>query len=284
MALLIPAIIFLLLYEHQRSGSVNPDPEILELELRIRPDPGPKPEHWREQQFINYQRRSVADPGCLSRIRVFSIPDPGSASKNFNPKKLFLKLSEIWSRLFIPNPDPGSGFLTHPRIQGSKRLWDLPDLQHCKKTSIHHLFPSPAFQCVAACCSSRQNPLAWRGVCEGRRGWSGAGLSSATPPQVRPVSRVSAICRSASPPISFRKYGQLQGKRIKYKEGSGRALWLVRLGMLNYSDENNAEVNKIYFAGTQKKKNWYFSCLFKSDDIKLYLTIPVIVILLYSIK
>jgi hypothetical protein len=29
---------------------------------------------------------SVADPGCLSRIRIFSIPDPGSASK----KKLFL--------------------------------------------------------------------------------------------------------------------------------------------------------------------------------------------------
>ncbi len=25
---------------------------------------------------------SVADPGCLHRIRIFSIPDPGSASKN----------------------------------------------------------------------------------------------------------------------------------------------------------------------------------------------------------
>ncbi len=209
--------------------------------------------------------------------------------KYFNPRKLFLKLLEIWSRLFISDPDTGSGyrirslnflnhprspgvnkapdsgfwFFTHPgsRIQGSKRhripdpeVKEAPDpgsrgqkgtgsriqgskrhripdpevkkapgsrapgsatLQ--KKTSIP-LFPSPAFQCVAACCSSRQNPLAWRGVCEGRRGWSAVGLSSATPPQVRPVSRVSAICRSASPPISFRKYGQLQVREIKYRE------------------------------------------------------------------
>jgi hypothetical protein len=35
---------------------------------------------------------SVADPGCLSRIRIFSIPDPESASKNLpysNPKNGF---------------------------------------------------------------------------------------------------------------------------------------------------------------------------------------------------
>jgi hypothetical protein len=42
---------------------------------------------------------SVADPGCLSPIpdsQIFSIPDPGFASKN---------------RLFIPDPDHGSGSL-----------------------------------------------------------------------------------------------------------------------------------------------------------------------------
>jgi hypothetical protein len=62
---------------------------------------------------------SVADPGCLypgSWSRIFSIPDPnsyhpGSASKKnlsiLTPKIWFLSsLSEIWSGLFIPDPDP----------------------------------------------------------------------------------------------------------------------------------------------------------------------------------
>ncbi len=58
---------------------------------------------------------SVADPGCLSRIRFFSIPDPHisipdprSASKNFSilTQKMVSKLEEIWSGLFIPDPDP----------------------------------------------------------------------------------------------------------------------------------------------------------------------------------
>ncbi len=51
------------------------------------------------------------------------IPDPGSASKNLSilSQKNFSNLSEIWSVLFIPDPDPD--FFTHPgsRIQGSKR-------------------------------------------------------------------------------------------------------------------------------------------------------------------
>jgi hypothetical protein len=63
---------------------------------------------------------SVADPGCLSRIRLFSIPDPGSASKNLSiltPKKWFLSSrkydpgcsSRIRMLTFYPsrNPDPG---------------------------------------------------------------------------------------------------------------------------------------------------------------------------------
>jgi hypothetical protein len=67
---------------------------------------------------------SVADPGCLSRIK-----DSGSGSRNldiFNPG----------SRMLIP--DPGSGFFPIPdlepgsRIQGSKKHW-IPDPQHRKK-------------------------------------------------------------------------------------------------------------------------------------------------------
>jgi hypothetical protein len=70
---------------------------------------------------------SVADPGCLSRIRLFSIPDPnclhpGSASKNLSiltPKKWFLSSrkydlgcssgSRIRMLTFCPSriPDPG---------------------------------------------------------------------------------------------------------------------------------------------------------------------------------
>ncbi len=49
------------------------------------------------------------DPGSdffLSRIRIFSIPDPHQRIWVFEPKKLFLKLSEIWSGLFIPDPNP----------------------------------------------------------------------------------------------------------------------------------------------------------------------------------
>ncbi len=79
---------------------------------------------------------SVADPGCLSRIRTVSIPDPGSASKNLSiltskkPKKWFLSSGKYdlgcSSRIpdpdadFLPipdpgvkkAPDPGSGFAT----------------------------------------------------------------------------------------------------------------------------------------------------------------------------
>ncbi len=64
---------------------------------------------------------SVADPGCLSRIRrsrVIKIPGSGSASKNLNnfePKKLFLSSRKYDPGMFfldpdldfLPIPDPG---------------------------------------------------------------------------------------------------------------------------------------------------------------------------------
>ncbi len=68
------------------------------------------------------------------------IPDPDPHKlqriKNFKPQKLVSKLSEIWSGMFITDPDleSGSWFFTHPesrsRIQGSKKH-RIPDPQHC---------------------------------------------------------------------------------------------------------------------------------------------------------
>ncbi len=80
----------------------------------------------------------IRDVYPWSRIRLFSIPDPGFTSKNLSilPENLFFKLLEIWSWLFVQNPDPvpdpaykfwcgsgcGSGFSKRRRI---------PDPQHC---------------------------------------------------------------------------------------------------------------------------------------------------------
>ncbi len=67
---------------------------------------------------------SVADPGCLSRIWIFSIPNPWSEffqsrfrnkelkckcpgnKKSILTQKIVSKLSEIWSGLFIRDPFP----------------------------------------------------------------------------------------------------------------------------------------------------------------------------------
>ncbi len=87
---------------------------------------------------------SVVDPRCLSRIQIFSIPDPnfvhpGSASKNFsifNPKKLFLSSrkydpacsSRTRILIFLPNPGPGS--------RGLKKGTRSRDLQHWFQFSL----------------------------------------------------------------------------------------------------------------------------------------------------
>ncbi len=95
------------------------------------------PEHnknvivWREAVLrilntIVHQRLDfrVADPRCLSRILHFSIPDSGSASKNLRylTKKLFcfFKLLEVWSGLFIPEPDPDFLPIPDPGSKGQK--------------------------------------------------------------------------------------------------------------------------------------------------------------------
>jgi hypothetical protein len=67
---------------------------------------------------------SVADPGCLPRIRHFSIPDPNffhpgsrihtKEFKYFNPKNCFLisRNYDLVCSSWIPDPDPD--FFTHP--------------------------------------------------------------------------------------------------------------------------------------------------------------------------
>ncbi len=94
--------------------------------------------HTKMTWIRNTATSSVADPGCLSRILLFSIPDHGSASKNLSiltkkNKKMVSKLKKIWFGLLIPDPGSGCWLSTHPgsRIQGSKRhrIPD-PDPQH----------------------------------------------------------------------------------------------------------------------------------------------------------
>jgi hypothetical protein len=52
----------------------------------------------------------------LSRIRIFSIPDLGYASKNLSilTQKTVSKFSEIGSGLFIPDPDPDFSPISAP--------------------------------------------------------------------------------------------------------------------------------------------------------------------------
>ncbi len=80
-------------------------------------------------------RQQHSKPECFpSRILIFSMPGPGSVSKNLSvlTQKIVSKLSELWSRLF----NPGSGsriqiLIFYPsRIQGSKKH-RIPDHQHC---------------------------------------------------------------------------------------------------------------------------------------------------------
>ncbi len=75
---------------------------------------------------------SVADPGCLSRILMFSIPDPGSEFFPsripgphqrvwvFEPQKMISKLSKIRSGFFILDPDPDFLPIPDPRSRGRK--------------------------------------------------------------------------------------------------------------------------------------------------------------------
>ncbi len=64
---------------------------------------------------------SVADPGCLSRIRFFH---PGSWIPDMHQRnsaqKMVSKISEIRSGLFIPDPDPDFLPIPDPGYRGQK--------------------------------------------------------------------------------------------------------------------------------------------------------------------
>ncbi len=80
--------------------------------------------------YLHSHVSSVADPGCLSRIRIFpsrikKTPDPGSASNNLT-KNIVSKIwcsSRIRILLFYPSRIPDQGSKRH-------RIPD-PDPQHC---------------------------------------------------------------------------------------------------------------------------------------------------------
>ncbi len=87
--------------------------------------------------------------GKFTRNRIFSIPDPGSASKNWSilAQKMVSKLSEIWSGLFIPDPNflpfldpwvkktPLSRALTRP----NQLHWTTEHDSHLSwSTALHH--------------------------------------------------------------------------------------------------------------------------------------------------
>ncbi len=119
---------------------------------------------------------SVADPVCLSRITDPTFFHPGSEFfpsrihikefKYFNPK-LFFKLSEIWSGLFIADldppdflpipdpgsrgqkaPDPGSGCATLVRIQGYGFVSNVLDTEDCSR--VYSLRPTTKESCATS--------------------------------------------------------------------------------------------------------------------------------------
>ncbi len=131
----------------------------------------------------------VANPGCLSQIRIFFIPDPGlrvkkipdpgseSASKNlsiFNPK-IVSKLSEKWSGMFIPDADPvsGSWFFTHPGYRipdpgfkktpdpgsGSATLRLIVNIINLAKRSAESYCVGPALRIYSVLIFNRENLL-----------------------------------------------------------------------------------------------------------------------------
>ncbi len=132
-------------------------------------------------------------------------PDPHKRNwSNLTPQKIVSKLSEIWSRLFIPDPDPD--FLPNPdpgprgqKGTGSRgqKGTGIPDPQHCKRR--------PSTICFPALPSSVWRPAAL----VGRIPWPGggcvrvgvAGRRRGSPPPHRPRSAQShASTQSAAPP------------------------------------------------------------------------------------
>ncbi len=68
---------------------------------------------------------SVADPGCLSRMRIFSIPDPGSKKFRIRIKEFIYLTQKIVSKLFgnmsrVVHPGSGTWFFLSMPDPGSR--------------------------------------------------------------------------------------------------------------------------------------------------------------------
>ncbi len=112
-----------------------------------------------------------ASPSPMLRIRdvyprswnrLFSIPDLGPASNNLSilTQTIVSKLSEIWSGLFIRDPDPGS----ESRIQGSKRH-RIPDPQHYPSPPIfwhHKAHPFPTLLITSVGVANQRSYVWWQ--------------------------------------------------------------------------------------------------------------------------
>jgi hypothetical protein len=64
----------------------------LNCRIRIRIETNADLKHWLNSDRASFDEHSVTDPGCLSRIRIFSIPDP---HQKILIRKIVSKLSEI---------------------------------------------------------------------------------------------------------------------------------------------------------------------------------------------
>ncbi len=103
-------------------------------------------DHIAKQVLTNYHPNSIVDPGCLSRFRIFSIPDPGSRGRKkrrildldtqhrieertFNPKIVTKLLEWCLCRISVTR----SGFFTSGIPDPGVKKHRIPDTdpQHC---------------------------------------------------------------------------------------------------------------------------------------------------------
>jgi hypothetical protein len=88
----------------------------------------------KESRTYNLFLDSVADPGCLSQIRIFSIQDPESRIrikeiKYFNPENCILSYRKYDPGCPLSIPDPDFLPIPDPRV---KKAAD-PDPQHVSR-------------------------------------------------------------------------------------------------------------------------------------------------------
>jgi hypothetical protein len=93
---------------------------------------------------------SGADPGCLSRIRIFYIPDPGYKVKNISGSRICIRIKEfrsltqkIVSKLSEIDPECSSRIriliFTHPGSRGQKGIGSRIRIRNKSLVDRHYL-------------------------------------------------------------------------------------------------------------------------------------------------